>query len=339
MLKIPFEIQTDLEKKHYKIVGKHSAVQICEWTKKSLRDEGDCYKKQFYGVETYSCCQISPNVMWCDQNCIFCWRPAENMLKKDIKEEVEDPKDLIPEFVKKRYLLLTGFLGSEKVNKEKAKIFRNEFPSHWAISLSGEPTLYSKLSQLVKELKKHKEVKSIFIVSNGQNPKAIKKLEKEKSLPTQLYISLDAWDEDSYNKINKGIRKDAWKRLLKTLKMLNKLKTRTVIRLTVIKSLNDSKKAIKEFAKIIDESNPDFLEIKSYMHLGYSRERLNRENMPSNEDLNAFCKELDKHLKNLKFEDKCLPSKIILYKNTGEHKKKKIPTRWIIPKNKQRFKT
>jgi tRNA wybutosine-synthesizing protein 1 len=336
MLNISDKLKKDLQNKHYGVYN-HSAVQICEWTKKSLRNEGECYKNQFYGVETYSCAQISPNVMWCDQNCIFCWRPAENMLKKEIKEEVDSPKDIIENLLKEKYKLLTGFKGLEKVNKEKLKIALNEFPSHWAISLSGEPTLYPKLPELIKELKKHK-AKSIFVVSNGQNPKVIKDLDAKKTLPTQLYISLDAWDEKSYREINKGIRKDGWERLLKTLNMLGKLKTRTVIRLTVIKGLNDSKKAIKEFAQIIDKSNPDFLEIKSYMHLGYSRERLNRENMPSNEDLNEFCKELEKNLKNLKFEDKCLPSKIILYMNTGKNREKKKPNRWIIPKSKWRIK-
>lgn len=335
MLNISEKLKKDLLNKKYGIYN-HSAVQICEWTKKSLRGVGECYKNQFYGVETYSCAQISPNVMWCDQNCIFCWRPAENMLKRDIKAKVDAPKDIIDNLVRERYKLLTGFGGNENINVKKREIALNEFPSHWAISLSGEPTLYPKLPELVIELKKRK-VKSIFIVSNGQNPKMIKKLEKI-SLPTQLYISLDAWDEKSFLKINRSIRKDGWKRLLKSLNMLGKLNTRTVIRLTIIKGINDSKKAIKEFAKIIDKANPDFLEIKSYMHLGYSRERLKRENMPSNEDLNNFCKELDKHLKNLKYEDKCLPSKIILYMNTGEHRKKPSPNRWIIPKNKWRIK-
>lgn len=336
MLNISEQLKKDLSNKKYGVYN-HSAVQICEWTKKSLRNEGECYKNQFYGVETYSCAQISPNVMWCDQNCIFCWRPAENMLKKDIKEEVNKPKDIIENLVKERYKLLTGFGGNENTNFKKKEIALKEFPSHWAISLSGEPTLYPKLPELVKEIKKHK-VKSIFIVSNGQNPKVIKDLEKKNALPTQLYISLDAWNEKSFSKINRSIRKDAWKRLIKSLNILGKLKTRTVIRLTVIKGLNDSKKAIKEFAKIIDKSNPDFLEIKSYMHLGYSRERLKRENMPLNEDLDNFCKELNKYLKNLKYEDKCLPSKIILYMNTGEHREKKKPNRWIIPKNKWRVK-
>jgi len=32
---IPYEILKILEKQHYSIIGEHSAVQICRWTKKS----------------------------------------------------------------------------------------------------------------------------------------------------------------------------------------------------------------------------------------------------------------------------------------------------------------
>ncbi len=328
-LRLSPQMKIDLQNKHYGLAGNHSAVQICEWTKKSLRNEGECYKNTFYGVETHNCAQVSPNVLWCDQNCIFCWRPAENMLKESIKEQVDDPKKTIDELVKARYKLLTGFKGLEKTNQSKFKASMNSFPSHWAISLSGEPTLYPKLAEFIKELKKQK-AKTIFLVSNGQNPLVIKTLEKKKALPTQLYISLDAWDSQSYNRINKGIRKDAWERLLKTLVLLNKLPTRTVVRLTVIKGLNDSEEAIKGFAKLIESSQPDFLEIKSYMHLGYSRERLARENMPSHEDIKDFGKKLEKYCSSIKYEDENSGSRIILYKNTGKNRKKKVPSRWII---------
>ena len=48
-----------LEKQGYRIVGNNSAVKICNWTKTSLRDEGVCYKEQFYGIKSHLCAQIS----------------------------------------------------------------------------------------------------------------------------------------------------------------------------------------------------------------------------------------------------------------------------------------
>ena len=50
---LPEDTKAILEKQHYIIVGEHSAVQICGWTKKSLRDEDFCYKEKFYGIQSH----------------------------------------------------------------------------------------------------------------------------------------------------------------------------------------------------------------------------------------------------------------------------------------------
>lgn len=332
MSKLSFssEQKKDLEKKHYGIVGNHSAVQICDWTKRSLRNEDECYKHWFYGVETFTCAQITPNALWCDQNCIFCWRPAENMLRKEIKETVDSPKEIIDNVLKQKWKLLVGFKGFNNVSKKKLEIALNEFPSHWAISLSGEPTLYPKLPELIKEIRKHKEVKSVFLVTNGQNPEMIKRLKKEKALPTQLYISLNAFDNESYKKINKGIKNDGWKKLLTSLKLLKSLKTRTVIRLTLIKGLNTSKEQLEELAKLIELSQADFVEIKAYMHIGYSRQRLEMQNMPTHLEIKKYAKQMELFLPSFKYLDEHKLSRILVYINNGKNRTKPKPERWII---------
>lgn len=38
-----------LTKEGYKIIGSHSAVKLCRWTKNQLRGRGGCYKHTFYG--------------------------------------------------------------------------------------------------------------------------------------------------------------------------------------------------------------------------------------------------------------------------------------------------
>ena len=46
------EYKKALEKASYEIVGNHSAVEICGWTKKGMKsDSGGCYKQKFYGTE------------------------------------------------------------------------------------------------------------------------------------------------------------------------------------------------------------------------------------------------------------------------------------------------
>jgi hypothetical protein len=42
-----------LTKEGYKIIGSHSAVKLCRWTKAQLRGRGGCYKHTFYGARVF----------------------------------------------------------------------------------------------------------------------------------------------------------------------------------------------------------------------------------------------------------------------------------------------
>ena len=157
---LPEKIVNTLTKKQYRI-HKHSGVQICGWMKKSIMNKGDCYKKKFYGIDCHSCMEFSPAVMWCQENCSFCWRPMEFMKNVEIDEnKVEDFKSLVDNLIKKRYELMNGFNvihGADKKKLENAKI-----PTHFAISLSGEPTMYPHLDKIISYLKSMPKTKSIF---------------------------------------------------------------------------------------------------------------------------------------------------------------------------------
>lgn len=299
----------------YWIVGNHSGIQICTWTKKALRGNGVCYKQKFYGIDCHRCAQISPALAWCSENCIFCWRPNEWMAEiKMGKNEVDEPKEIIAGVLEKRKKLISGLKGAHDADLKKWKESFELFPSHWAISLSGEPTLYPKLAEMVKELRKHPEVRSIFIVSNGQEPKMIEKLKKEDALPTQLYISVDAADAKMFGKVNRPKYRDGWKRLNKTLSLLPKLDCRRVLRYTLIKGVNDSEKEISKFAKMFEKSKADFIEIKGYMFLGDSRKRLVFENMPKHEYVEEYSEKIVKLLPNYSIIHEDYLSRIVLLK-------------------------
>ena len=60
--------------------------------------------------------------------------------------------------------------------------------------------MYPKLPDLIKYLKSLEATKSIFLVTNGQEPDMIQKLADENALPTQLYLSTNASDYDSFSK-------------------------------------------------------------------------------------------------------------------------------------------
>ena len=57
----------------YRIVGSHSGVKLCRWTKSMLRGRGGCYKHTFYGIESHRCMEATPSLA-CANKCVFCWR-------------------------------------------------------------------------------------------------------------------------------------------------------------------------------------------------------------------------------------------------------------------------
>lgn len=316
------DLLSDFSHKKYGFF-KDASIQVCEWNKKALRGEGVCYKQDFYGADTLSCHQIAPTTFWCNNSCIFCWRPKEYMgsIPDNVAQEA-NTTELIKGLIVERKKLLTGFKGNANVTKE---IFGKAMDTkHWAISLSGEPTLYKNLPKLIKELKNRKSTETVFLVSNGQNPSMLKKLSKTNSLPTQLYISMVGPNEKLYKSITCNNEKNGWKNYLTSLALIPLLNTRTVVRLTVISGLNDSEETIKEFSLMLEGTKSDFIEIKSYMWLGFSRQRLNKENMPSFEQTKEFTNKLLELLPSYKFENEKENSRIILLKRKDSKYKTKI---------------
>ena len=51
-----------LKKEGYKLIGSHSAVKMCRWTKHQLRGRGGCYKHTFYGITSYQCMEATPSL-------------------------------------------------------------------------------------------------------------------------------------------------------------------------------------------------------------------------------------------------------------------------------------
>jgi tRNA wybutosine-synthesizing protein 1 len=264
--------------KGYQLIGNHSAVKTCLWLKKSLKDLGFCYKQKFYGIQSHRCLQMTPALL-CNQSCIHCWRPLE--LLKEFKGW-DEPEKIVEESIKAQKRLLSGFYGTEGVNLKKLKEAEN--PNQVAISLIGEPTLYPYLPELIECYKRRGF--TTFLVTNGTMPEVIARVE-----PTQLYISLTAFDERSHIELNRPVR-SFWERILRSLEVMSESNSRRVVRLTLIKGLNMHEKAVERFDQLIKIAEPDYVEAKAYMFLGYSRLRLKYENMPSHEEVLEFSRKL-----------------------------------------------
>jgi len=203
-------------------------------------------------------------------------------------DEIATPYTDSPEFIvdgsmKAQRAILSGYKGNKQVDLKRHKEALN--PGHAAISLTGEPTLYPHLSELIEAF--HSRGMTTFLVTNGVLPQALNRLSQE---PTQLYLSLHAPDEETFTKTCKPQSPTAWQGVIQSLNLLNTFNCPTVLRLTLTRGLNMDK--AEEYAKLIDKADSTYVEAKSYFYVGFSRKRLNFENMPTHRDIKAFAEEL-----------------------------------------------
>jgi len=103
---------------------------------------------------------------------------------------------------------------------------------------------------------------------------------------------------------------DYWERLNECLELLALKKQRTCTRLTMIKGINDV--LPQKYAELIHKGNPDFIEVKAYMYVGESRERLKQENMPLHEEVVEFTKSLAEYLPEYEIVSEHIPSRVIM---------------------------
>ncbi len=265
-----------LKKQGYHIIGSHSAIKPCLWLGRSLKAQGACYKSHFYGISSHLCVQMTPCIA-CNQRCLHCWRPVEEPFAV---KSWDRPEAIIEGCLKEQRRFITGYGGIPQTDKKK---WKDAFePKHAAISLVGEPTLYPHLKELVQRF--GDAGMSTFIVTNGTRPDVL-----EKVTPSQLYMSLDAPDRETYLKACNPVT-DLWDRVNASLEVLGSRDSRRALRLTLVKGVNMIDP--EGYAALVKKARPDYVEVKAYMHLGYSRQRLPREAMPGHDEVMAFAKKV-----------------------------------------------
>jgi len=125
-----------LTKQGYTVIGTHSGVKICRWTKSALRGRGSCYKFSFYGIKSHLCMEMTPSLA-CANKCVFCWRHGTNPVGTTWRWEVESAEMVYHAALEGHYAkirMLRGMMGVKAERYEEAKRVR-----HCALSLVGEP--------------------------------------------------------------------------------------------------------------------------------------------------------------------------------------------------------
>jgi tRNA wybutosine-synthesizing protein 1 len=241
-------------------------------------------------------------VVRCNERCVFCWRDHAGHTYELEDVDWEDPEAVVDASIELQRELLAGFGGNDDVPAERLEAAMN--PRHVAISLDGEPTLYPHLPELIEAY--HDRDFTTFLVSNGTRPDVIRAVD-----PTQLYVSVDAPHRATFEEVVGPMEPDAWERLVETLDVLSKKSgTRTVIRTTLVKGENMHDP--DWYAALFSRADPDFVELKGYMHVGHSRDRLDRETMPDHEEVVSFAERVQDHLPEHDVLREAEPSNVVL---------------------------
>ncbi|NWZ53874.1 TYW1 synthase, partial [Haliaeetus albicilla] len=307
----------------YKLIGSHSGVKLCRWTKSMLRGRGGCYKHTFYGIESHRCMEATPSLA-CANKCVFCWRHHTNPVGTEWRWKMDQPEMILQEAIENHQNMIKQFKG---VSGVKADRFEEAMTvKHCALSLVGEPIMYPEINQFVKLLHQHSI--SSFLVTNAQFPDEIRNL----GPVTQLYVSVDASTKESLKRIDRPLFKDFWQRFLDSLKALSEKQQRTVYRLTLVKAWNVDE--LKAYADLISLGEPDFIEVKGVTYCGESSaSNLTMANVPWHEEVVRFVQELADLIPDYEIACEHEHSNCLLI----AHKKFKINGEWWTWINYDRF--
>lgn len=288
MVPISSPTHTALTKQGYAIIGSHSGVKICRWTKSALRGRGSCYKYSFYGIKSHLCMETTPSLS-CSNKCVFCWRHGTNPVGTTWRWKVDPPEMIFKGAMEahlKKIKMMRGVPGVRAERFQEAMRIR-----HCALSLVGEPIFYPHINEFVALLHNHKI--SSFLVCNAQHPDQLEALK----LVTQLYVSIDASNRDSLRKVDRPLHRDFWQRFLRCLDILRekRFRMRTVFRLTLVKGFNIDDEA-EGYAALVERGLPCFVEVKGVTYCGTSSSSsagLTMQNVPFYSEVVAFVKALN----------------------------------------------
>ncbi|WP_037919458.1 radical SAM protein [Sulfurihydrogenibium subterraneum] len=184
---------------------------------------------------------LSPEKKSCNFDCLYC--ELEKAKPVDKIEKEPPPDDIIKE--------IQDYLS------------KNQYPDVITTTANGEPTLYTRLNELIDKLNKIKGSSKTLILSNGStinNPtvrEALKKFDIVK-------LSLDAADQKTFEKIDrplKGIKIDD---IIKGMISFRKeYKGSLILEVLVVKHINDKKEVIEKIVETAKKINPDRIDIST----------------------------------------------------------------------------
>ncbi|CUG02006.1 Hypothetical protein, putative [Bodo saltans] len=134
-------LRNNLTKQGYQLIGTHSGVKLCRWTKSMLRGRGGCYKHTFYNISSYQCMEMTPSLA-CANKCVFCWRHHTNPVAKSFIWKHDEPEFLVDCSCRSP--------GDDQAKKKKNMVTNAQFPDRIQ-QLSPVTQLYVSIDAATKE--------------------------------------------------------------------------------------------------------------------------------------------------------------------------------------------
>lgn len=288
-------LRNNLTKQGYQLIGTHSGVKLCRWTKSMLRGRGGCYKHTFYNISSYQCMEMTPSLA-CANKCVFCWRHHTNPVAKSFIWKHDEPEFLVDNALAGHRGMIKQMKGVPGVQPDRYTEAMNV--KHCALSLVGEPIMYPEINRFVGLL--HEKHISTFMVTNAQFPDRIQQL----SPVTQLYVSIDAATKEELRKIDRPIFDDFWERMLDCVREIGLKHQRTVFRLTLVNEYNVT--SLPEWAQLVHMGKPDFIEVKGVTFCGANdASDLTMRNVPFHHEVVKFCEALIEAIGGGEYEIAC----------------------------------
>eukprot|EP01029_Cantina_marsupialis_P012990 TRINITY_DN28813_c0_g1_i1.p1 TRINITY_DN28813_c0_g1~~TRINITY_DN28813_c0_g1_i1.p1 ORF type:complete len:675 (+),score=200.50 TRINITY_DN28813_c0_g1_i1:26-2050(+) len=267
-----------LKKEGYKLVGTHSAVKLCRWTKHHLRGQGGCYKHTFYGITSAQCMEATPSLA-CANRCTFCWRHHANPVGREWRWKADPPTEIVKETVDIHLNMVRQLKGMDRVIVDRFNASAAAV-RHCALSLVGEPIMYPHINEYCQDL--HDRHISTFLVTNAQFPAELRDLQPV----TQLYLSIDAPTPEQLKTIDRPLFPDYWDRFMDCVDIIKtKPCCRSTFRLTLLQG-DDENMNVEPHADIICRGTPSLVEIKAVTYSG--DHSITLKDVPFYKDVRAF---------------------------------------------------
>ncbi|WP_457643441.1 radical SAM protein [Persephonella sp.] len=182
---------------------------------------------------------LSPAEKSCSFDCLYC-EVGKGKTVNRIKNEPK-PEEIIIEL--------------------KEFIEKHGYPDVITITANGEPTLHSKLEELIDSINRIKGGSKTLILSNGST---INRPDIQRSLGKldMVKISVDAVDEKAFKKVNRPLENIRLKDILDGLTEFRKnYQGELIVELLFVRNVNDSEENIVKTAQFLKKLKPDRVDI------------------------------------------------------------------------------